>query len=307
MNGFTGGLSVRERMYIGQLARCWKNQGVPQRVPMDAVSVEGRKEIWPGTKHEIALLDGAGVIRSLWLNVPFPDPEALDQIHLAFYWDGEETPSVQAPLGAFFGTGFGARRFRSAPVGMREDGLYCRFLMPFARGARLILENRSSRKHDVEWAVDYYQLEELPAWVGRFHARAHESVTRPGIPHTILETTGVGQYVGCALNVDGATDFSFLEGDEEIYVDGETEPSLHGTGTEDYFNGAYYFVDGVFHLPWHGLTVKEWTDKKRISAYRFHFIDYIPFRSSFWMTLEHGARNDAPGLHYSSVAFWYQF
>lgn len=307
MGSFTGGLSARDRVYIRGLARSWENPGLLERVPPDVVSVESKHEVWPGASWDIAVLEGAGVIRSVWLNLTERSPEALQQTYLKFYWDGEETPSVVAPFGSFFGSGTEEKRFRSVPVGMRDDGFYCRFLMPFSRGARLALENRSEQKLDIRWAVDYYPMNKLPAGVGRFHARANAAVTEPGVPYAILETTGTGQYVGCVLNVEGKGDFSFLEGDDKIYVDGEPEPSIHGTGTEDCFNGAYYFANGTFHLPWHGLTVKDSQDSmRRISAYRFHFTDYIPFRRSFRMTIEHGARNDAPGLRYSSVAFWYQ-
>ena len=303
---FGGKLSPRDRTYVRQLARSWQKPGRPARVPGDSVSAKGRQEIWPGAAWDIAALQDAGVIRSVWLNLASRDAHVLQQSYLVFYWDGEQTPSVMAPIGSFFGTGFEEQRFRSAPVGMRRDGFYCRFLMPFASGARLVLDNRSERKIDVRWAVDYYPISELPPWVGRFHAQANEAITQAGMPFTVLETSGTGQYFGCVLSIEGKNDFGFLEGDEKIYVDGESEPSIHGTGTEDYFNGAYYFAKGIFHLPWHGLTVKDWGDNRRISAYRFHIMDYVPFSRSFRMTVEHGGNNDAPGLHYSSVAFWYQ-
>lgn len=305
-SSFAGGVAPRDRTYVRQLLRSWKKPGRAAGVPRDCVSVEGKHVIWPGAAWNIATLPDAGVIRSVWLDCASRDADVLQQTYLLSYWDGEDIPSVIAPIGSFFGTGFDEVRFRSTPVGMRRDGFYCRFLMPFANGARLVLENRSKRKIDVRWAVDYYPVGELPLQVGRFHAWGNEAITEPGVPFTILETSGTGQYVGCVLNIEGKKDFSFLEGDERIYIDGEREPSIHGTGTEDYFNGAYYFAKGVFHLPWNGLTVKNQGDSQRISAYRFHATDYVPFGRSFRMTIEHGGRNDAPGLRYSSVAFWYQ-
>jgi len=306
MGSFTPELCARDRVYIAELLRPRRNPGRLESVPRDAVSVESKHDLWPGASWDIALLEGAGVIRSVWLNLTEPTLDALQKTYLKFYWDGQETPSVVAPLGSFFGSGIGGRHFRSLPVGMRDDGYYCRFLMPFADGARVTVENRSKQKLELRWAVDYYSMDSLPAGVGRFHARANQTRTKVGIPYTVLEARGTGQYVGCVLNVEGARDFSFLEGDERIYVDGELEPSIHGTGTDNYFNGACYFGEETFQLPWHGVTVKESQgDVRRVSAYRFHFTDYIPFRNSFRMTLEHGARNDTRGIRYSSVAFWY--
>ena len=81
---------------------------------------------------------------------------------------------------------------------------------------------------------------------------------------------------------------------------------LQGTGAEDYFNGAYYFAGGTCSLPWHGVTVKDWQERGRISAYRFHMTDYVPFSSSLRMVIEGGGDGEDAEVSYSSVAFWYQ-
>jgi hypothetical protein len=97
----------------------------------------------------------------------------------------------------------------------------------------------------------------------------------------------------------------FLEGDERVFVDGETTPSIVGTGTEDYFSAGWYFDTGPRAAPYHGVTIKD-TLAGRISAYRWHVEDPIPFARSLRFTIEHGATNETRGVDYTSVAFWYQ-
>ena len=96
-----------------------------------------------------------------------------------------------------------------------------------------------------------------------------------------------------------------LEGDEFIYVDGEKEASIIGTGTEDYFSSGWYYITGEYAAPYHGVTIKD-TDKGRINTYRWHIEDPIPFEKSFTFIIEHGGTNDMPNVEYASVAFWYQ-
>jgi hypothetical protein len=123
---------------------------------------------------------------------------------------------------------------------------------------------------------------------------------------TLLEATGRGHYVGTLLSMQmlRGRGIGFLEGDEMVYVDGETKPSINGTGTEDYFNSGWYFNYGVYSAPYHGVTIKD-DEKSRINAYRWHIEDAIPFKKSIRFTIEHGAGNDVTA-DYSSVAFWYQ-
>ncbi len=140
----------------------------------------------------------------------------------------------------------------------------------------------------------------------------------------MLEAEGRGHYTGCVLNMQQDPQredvgyqlpdesiyvhhgLGFLEGDEQIYVDGEGfPPAYHGTGTEDYFNGAWYFTHGPFSAPFHGLTVKD-EENYRVSAYRFHLMDPVPFQQAIRVDIEHGGINDTAGCDYSSAAYWYQ-
>jgi hypothetical protein len=140
-----------------------------------------------------------------------------------------------------------------------------------------------------------------------FHAQwRRENPTTRAKNYTILETTGRGHFVGAALFMQAirGRGLGFLEGDEMIYIDGESQPSIIGTGTEDYFSSGWYFDRGPYGAPYHGCPIK---DEKlgRISAYRWHVEDAMPFTKSIKVTIEHGdgSQWDAD---YSSVAFWYQ-
>ncbi|MBC7187365.1 MAG: DUF2961 domain-containing protein, partial [Calditrichaeota bacterium] len=154
--------------------------------------------------------------------------------------------------------------------------------------------------------IDYQELDRLEKNVGRFHAYwRREAQTAPGKNYTILDAEGYGHFVGCILNMQGRSgDITFLEGDEMIYVDGESTPSIYGTGTEDYFTSGWYFNRGTYAGPLHGCIIKD-EEQAKVVAYRFHVGDAIPFRRSLLVTMEHGHGNEVPS-DYSSVAFWYQ-
>jgi len=272
----------------------------------DYVVIEG------GGRAVLADIKGAGCVSRMWVTMASPDLYILRKCVLRMYWDGEEHPSVEAPIGDFFGVGFSEyRHFTALPLGMSSGGFYCYFPMPFSKSARIEVENQSEKKINAFYFnITYHRFDKLEkdAEAGRFHARWRHEKTMPGSNYTILEATGAGHYVGCNMNMQGRKPFSFwfLEGDEMIYVDGEQHPpAIHGTGTEDYFNSGWYFRNGEFAAPYHGLTIKD-PVRSRISAYRFHIEDPIPFKKNIRVTIEHGGINDAPGSDYSSTAYWYQ-
>jgi hypothetical protein len=257
----------------------------------------------------LADIKGAGVISRIWVTISSPDKYFLRRILLRMYWDGEENPSVEVPVGDFFGTGFQYTHYLSALVGMSSGGYYSYFPMPFSKGARIEAVNHTGQDvGSFYYHIDYQELKELEPNIGRFHAQwRREPRTEKGKPYTVLEAEGRGQFVGLNLNMQGYREKQlwFLEGDEFIYVDGETLASIRGTGTEDYFTSGWYFNKGTYAGPYHGLIIKDDTLQSRIAAYRFHIGDQIPFQKSIKVTIEHGHANAEPG-DYSSVAYWYQ-
>ena len=267
---------------------------------------------------------------------------------LRMWWDGSATPCVEAPIGDFFGIGHGiVKNFWSLPLAMSPQdgkGFNCWFPMPFSNGARIEVTNEAESGMIFYYYVDYEEHGRLDDDLLRFHAQwRRENPTQgwgegrfdDGLPsggrmgearakawstpnldgagnYVILEAAGLGHYAGCNLNIDcfahGRDDW-YGEGDDMIFIDGEKwPPSLHGTGTEDYFNTAFC-PRQEFNSPYHGLTVYSGTDdwpwKGKNSMYRFHIEDPIMFQESIRVTIEHGHANDM-AHDYSSTAYWYQ-
>jgi hypothetical protein len=250
---------------------------------------------------------GAGCVHRLWVTIaPREDAAILSQVILRMYWDGDEYPSVECPIGAFFGVGFGEQKdYISMPLDETSGGYNCYWPMPFHRSARWTLTNGAAKPIDsFYYNIDYTALDSVPQDTRCFHAQfRRENPTEPGRNYTILDTVGEGHYVGTALFMAGRGGLYFLEGNEMVYVDGAATPSIEGTGTEDYFCSGWYFDRGTYSAPYHGVIIKD-EKRSRISAYRWHIEDAIPFRKSIRFTIEHGTGN-AVTADYSSVAYYY--
>ena len=261
-----------------------------------------------GATATLASIQGPGVIVNFWVTIASSDPFFLRRIVLRMYWDGERSPSVEVPIGDFFGTGFQYKHYVTPYLGMSSGGYYCYFPMPFNKSARIEVANQTGEEvASFYYHIDYQELSQpLESGVAYFHSCWHRDPrTASTQNYTVLEAEGEGHVVGMNLNMQSYdNDIQFLEGDEMVYVDGEKEPSMYGTGTEDYFNSGWYFNKGEFAAPYHGLILKD-DSLHRVVAYRFHVLDAIPFKKSIRFTIEHGASN-AEAADYSSTAYWYQ-
>jgi Protein of unknown function (DUF2961) len=278
----------------------------------------------PGEAHVLASLPGSGRIVRLWMTTLLPvNPHALRDLVLRFWWDGEAEPSVVCPMGDFFGCPFGRyASFQAIPMTATSGGLTSLWPMPYAAGARLEITNDGPTMVDpLFYQVTYYAYDTPEDTALRFHAQwRREDPTEPGVPYTVLEAQGEGFYVGCNVSLQNrewwlrpplsalvfprGLGMGMLEGWERIWVDGEVEPGVQGTGTEDFFNASWYFAGGTFSAPFHGCTVRDYL-RGRVAAYRFDLTAPIPFRRSLRLTLDHGFANQLRG-DYSSVAYWYQ-
>lgn len=252
---------------------------------------------------------GAGCVHRFWVTIaPREDVAVLSRLILRMYWDDDAYPSVECPIGAFFGVGFGEQKdFISLPLDETSGGYNCFWPMPFHRSARWTISNGSGKRVDAfYYNIDFMALSTLPAATRHFHAQfRRENPTTPGRSYTILETRGEGHYVGTALFMAGrvGSGMYFLEGNEQVYIDGAVRPTIEGTGTEDYFCSGWYFDRGTYSAPYHGLVIKD-EARNRISAYRWHIEDAIPFHRSIRFTIEHGTGNQVTA-DYSSVAYYY--
>jgi hypothetical protein len=260
----------------------------------------------PGETVTLFEHEGAGCVHRFWVTIaPREDVSIESQVILRMYWDGDTYPSVECPIGAFFGVGFGEQKdFISATLDETSGGYNCYWPMPFHKSVRWTLTNGSDRKLDsFYYNIDYTALDSLPADTRHFHAQfRRENPTTPGRNYTILETEGAGHYVGTALFMAGKALY-FLEGNEMVYIDGGKTPAIEGTGTEDYFSSGWYFDRGVYSAPYHGVVIKD-EKRSRVSAYRWHIEDAIPFTKSIRFTIEHGTGNSVTA-DYSSVAYYY--
>jgi len=267
-----------------------------------------RINILPNKTADIAEIEGPGVITRIWITIDSRDPYFLRRILLRFYWDGEKNPSVEVPVGDFFGTGQEYKHYISQYLGMSSGGYYCYFPMPFQKSAHIEVVNETDLEvYAFYYQIDYQKLEfPLEEDIAYFHAQWNRELrTDKSKNYTVLEAEGEGHFVGLNMCMQGYKgNLWFLEGDEMVFVDGEEKPSVYGTGTEDYFNSGWYFNKGEFYAPYHGLIIKD-DSLARISAYRFHITDAVPFKKSFRFSIEHGHGNEETA-DYSSTAYWYQ-
>ncbi len=288
-----------------------------------------------GEAHVLADLQGAGVIRHIWITALGDCPHMLRTASLRIYWDSADQPSVDVPLGDFFGVGFGdTTNFASLPLQMMPQdgkGMNCFFPMPFRRAARVEVLNES----DVElehlfYYVDWEQHDAIDPEEGYFHACFQRENPTVGVSdegmsnwdfqmdglntdgegnYLVLDVEGRGHFVGCVVSIHNlrVTDQNnwYGEGDDMFFIDGDSKPTLHGTGTEDYFLTAWG-PRQEFSGPYAGLTMPGGINYSgRISMYRFHLDDPVMFDRSLRFSIEHGHANRRSD-DWSSVAYWYQ-
>jgi len=279
------------------------------------------RPIEPGATLTIAELEGPGIIRHLWFTVSAQDPHYPRTISLRAYWDGQVAPGVETPLGDFFAVGHGVSdvSVNSLPVRVSSDGraYNCYWPMPFRERARLTVTNDSDRRVDAFfWYVDWVKLTTLPEDTRCFYAQYRQEFPAHTGDYLILDAEGDGHFVGVVYSVQAVAASWYGEGDDRFYIDGEAEPSLRGTGTEDYFCDAWGFRE--FNAPFYGVSLLEGYDVgDRTTVYRWHIMDPIVFTKSLRFTIEHkGVTFNEKGEivsgfqerpdYLSSCAFWYQ-
>ncbi len=285
-----------------------------------------------GELRTIAEIEGSGAIQQIWLT---PANVRWRDLILRIYWDGQENPSVEAPLGDFFCSGWNQyAQVSSLAVCVNPGRAFnCYWEMPFRRHCRITLENRDPDDHAIVYYQINYTLTEVPDDVAYFHAQFRRTNPLPfGTDYTILEgVKGRGQYVGTymAWGVNNAGWWG--EGEIKFFMDGDRDyPTICGTGTEDYFCGAYNFDGGVID-PTMTSAYREFTtayaglpqvlrpdgtyrSQQRFGMYRWHVMDPIRFNEDLRVTIQAlGWRTEKKDRRYlplqddiASVAFWYQ-
>lgn len=303
----------------------------PPKSDLEEKSNRDNFRVPAGETHVLMDVRGPGVITHMWITFlgPEPHPWAKDgsanhqELLLRIYWDDNEKPGVEAPVGDFFAGCFGKRSevVSMAVVTEGGDSYNCFWTMPFQKAARVEIVNQSEKPLSLlYYNIDWIKKDSLPEDTPYFYAQYNQSypLTR-GEPYTLLETEGKGHYVGTVFSVRTRSPYWFGEGDEMVAIDGEPVPSVWGTGTEDYFLCAWglervltpYF--GVPYFDQWGIV------GGHTSAYRWHINDPFVFNTSIkvqfetfgWIAPDENPDNRAMSWNpreddYASVAFWYQ-
>jgi hypothetical protein len=268
----------------------------------------------PGSTTTLAEIEGAGVIQHVWITVR---AEALRDCVLRFYWDGEKTPSVETPLGDFFALGHGLRyNVVSLPIAVNPTGgMNCYWPMPFRQHCKVTVENQRWEAIGGFFYQITYGLNAVPDNAAYLHAQWRRSVTRRRAPEHVIADgiRGTGHYVGTFLAWTQLANGWWGEGEMKFFMDGDGEfPTICGTGTEDYFGGAWGFGD-TFSGPFLGypLWQRNPGEVPKHGLYRWHIMDPIRFRKDLKVTIQ--ALGWWPNGKYqpldddiASVAYWYQ-
>lgn len=284
----------------------------PNRRAQDAKVTGQIVGLAPGGRATLRTLTGPAQIVALELALD-PEPSvsaraAFAEARLQITWDDASEPAVDAPLGMFFAHGNGLRpKLRTLLVGNdpRRGGgserFYSYFPMPFARTAHIAIRAGKAPLGRLRFTIVHRPFSTDFSQVGYFHAR-HTNAGPDTAPLTVLSLTGIaGHYVGLVFVPNQGAD---LEGDPNFYVDGRSTPISIGTGSEDYFNGGWYYDRGSFSRPLHGaILASDATDgSHRISQYRFHPGDPISFASAFLLTWEMAVGAQAVAYYYAQAA-----
>ncbi len=279
------------------------------------------RRLKPGERVTIGEVRGAGYVSRLWITFPGwfwqhwnpagpIDPAMLKAVVMRIYWDGADTPAVETPVGDFFGAGhceFNA--FAARFLGTSSGGFYTLWPMPYAKGFRIEFENRHpTLGTDLFLNASYQDVDAMPAGTGYFCTQFRTGRRRPGEDALILDAEGSGHFAGMMLHMQGEPlhHLSFLEAPEYVFIDDDWDtPRVTGTGLEDYFNGGWYFRDGTFTGPVHGVPLKD-PLRSMVTMYRFHEHDAIAFdrRIRFSFVNPWDVERLRP-YWYASVAYWY--
>lgn len=291
------------------LKKCLDRLKEPWKKPYDEGAMKrttNRKTLAASERFDGAVLQGPGILRGMRLKVSGVDPALGQKVALCVHVDGQKQPNVAVPVNDFFCDSFGFGDTRAFPVGVHDGWRYCWFPMPFSESLRVELVNDCDQPVEIECEADA-ALGALPAGCLQFFARWHREnpAADTNKSFTILNATGTGHYVGVNLLVNSSEkSIGFLEGDELFAVDGRPHTEYNGTGMEDYFNGAWYFVLG--HMgsgPFFGAPYvdDQWG---LVQLYRMHVADPVSFEQSACLELEHGTENLGT-LDMSCVTFFY--
>lgn len=302
----------------------------------------GRKnQIKPGETRVLGDVQGPGIITHMWITIATPEHYHLKKLVLRMYWDGDSLPAVEAPIGDFFGLGLGEYfLYESGPLSVgSQKALNCYFPMPFRRSAKITVTNEGTQNvgsfyYNFDWQkhksipadtpyffAEYRQSTPTPGWTADWKANSEPKInTKVNLDgktnYVILEAEGRGHFVGVTHSILQNQGDWWGEGDEMIFIDDMAKPKITGTGSEDYYLGAWCY-GGCGISPFGGwkptFAYKQYGNPMnggdargaKWMVYRFHTDSPVPFEKQFKMTIEHGHANHRSDNFYTT-AYWYQ-
>lgn len=312
VENFSMDFSSAERNLMEQLKRSWAQDRDFSAASTTTVDTR----ISPGETITLANYDKGGRI----LGFEFDQAQLFEglnkQLDLRITWDNEQVPALYLPLADYFGYAFGKTSMQSLLLGTKDNMNYSYLPMPFDKTAKVELIYRASDKTSVETPpldikARFYasDKERIKGKEGKFYTFWNKDLDAPlGVPHQFLKGKGKGHYVGTIMQTQGLRPGMtlFFEGDDVTTIDGEMR--IHGTGSEDYFNGGWYALmdrwDRKVSLPLHG-SLDYSLPYARTGGYRLFISDKMPFEREIDHTMEHGPEDNNMPVDYTSVALYY--
>ncbi len=330
----TQGQGQGDARFLPRYARAQNYQSLKQSSYDRTGGNADRFQIKPGATIDVFNADGPGVITHIWYTISAPSAGHLKEIVMRIYWDGNAKPSVEVPVGDFFGLTLGQyfvyqNEFLNCSS-VKAMNAY--FAMPFKKSARISITNEGSTDVGAFYSnIDYQLVPALPADAMYFHAQYRQSAPTPPSTnewknngdanrlknldgkdnYVFMETRGRGHLMGITLGVLQNQEFWMGEGDDMIFIDDNSKPAITGTGLEDYMCGAWDFGGRDNIVPFahshNGSPFVQSAERAggRYCMYRFHTDNPVTFRKSLKHTIEHGHANHRADNYYS-VAYWYQ-
>lgn len=318
VKNFSMQFNDKEKAALQEIAQLWDK---PVKQVSDFIDTNQHKlftvaqsiDLEPGESKQVFTSSEGGRIVGIEMDPAEVFAGNNKQVDIQIHWDDESIPAVDCPVADFFGYAFGKPSMQSLLLGSQGNKDYCYFPMPFDKKATITLAYRPD-KNTAEQPVKisariYYTKEKRNVKTeGKFytHWSSKKEYPEDG-PHVFLDTKGKGQYVGTILQAQGLNPGMtlFFEGDDSTAVDGQFR--MHGTGSEDYFNGGWYALvnrwDGKMSLPIHGSLTYS-LPLARTGGYRLFLSDKIPFEKTIFHSMEHGPTDNVP-VDYTSLAFYY--
>jgi hypothetical protein len=308
-------LNDEERKELDKISSLWgkSTRSVHDFYPENIKLKETGIDLLPGKTGIVFEKKGGGRILGIEITPASAFAGMKKNTDIRITWDGEIKPAVYCPAGDFFGFAFGASAMQSLLLGTKTDTAYSYIPMPFDRSARIELINRESEKssgsRNIKVRVWYSDEKRNTSGEGKFYATwQKESPVKDGEPHTIADIHGKGHFIGTLLQAQGLkTGMTiFFEGDDSLSIDGNFR--MHGTGSEDYFNGGWYAMmdrwDDKMSLPLHGCLGYS-LPFCRTGGYRFYISDKLSFSKSLFLSIEHGPVGNRFPADYSSLGLYY--